>query len=99
LGITHLLHVTPIIKLLDEIIQLDGANYPQILAGPFGGSIHFFHVPQQWCGVKTLGEKIVLNFEDCPPNVGGPNHTPCMINPLMIITLFFLSLDHVPFPW
>jgi len=46
LGIMHLLHITPIVKLLDEIIQLNGANHPQISTGPFGGSIHFFHVPQ-----------------------------------------------------
>jgi hypothetical protein len=28
LGIMHLLHITPHVKLLDEIIQLNGANYP-----------------------------------------------------------------------
>jgi hypothetical protein len=28
LGIMHLLHITPTIKLLDEIIQLNGANHP-----------------------------------------------------------------------
>jgi hypothetical protein len=31
LGMTHLLHITPTIKLLDEIIQLNGANRLQIL--------------------------------------------------------------------
>jgi hypothetical protein len=30
LGMTHLLHITPTIKLLDEIIQLSGANCLQI---------------------------------------------------------------------
>jgi hypothetical protein len=45
LGIMHLLHITPTIKLMDEIIQLNGSNYRQILTGPFGGSIHLLHVP------------------------------------------------------
>jgi hypothetical protein len=28
LGITHLQHITLIVKLLDEIIHLNGANHP-----------------------------------------------------------------------
>jgi hypothetical protein len=52
--------------------------------------------------VKTLGEKFVLNSEDCPPNVdeGGvsaPNHTLSLVNPLMIITLFFVFGNLFPF--
>ncbi len=45
LGITHLLHITLVMKFMDEIIQLNGANCPQILMKPFCGYIHFFHVP------------------------------------------------------
>lgn len=32
---THLLHITPTIKVLDEIIQLNGANRPRISTWPF----------------------------------------------------------------
>ncbi len=41
----HICHAL-IVKLLDEIIQLNGANCPQILTKPFCGFIHLFHVPQ-----------------------------------------------------
>jgi hypothetical protein len=46
LGITHLLHITSIVKLLNEIIQLNGANRFQILTRPFDGSIHLLYAPQ-----------------------------------------------------
>ncbi len=61
LGITHLLHITPIVKFLNQIIQLNGANHPQISIRPFGGSIHLLHVPQQWWGDKIL-RKIYFRF-------------------------------------
>jgi hypothetical protein len=35
------------VKVLNEFIQLDVANYLQTLMRPFGGSIKFINVPQQ----------------------------------------------------
>jgi len=43
----HLFHIILTIKLLDEIIHLNGSNHSQIPIGPFGGSIKFVHVPKQ----------------------------------------------------
>jgi hypothetical protein len=48
LWILQLLHITPSIELSNEIIQFDGVNYSQILAGSLGGAIHVLHVPHQW---------------------------------------------------
>ncbi len=42
------LHITLGIKLMNENIQFDGANYPQKSMGPFGGIIHVLHVPHKW---------------------------------------------------
>jgi hypothetical protein len=44
--IMHLLHITLIIKFLNEIIQFNGADHPQILARPLGCFIHVLYIPQ-----------------------------------------------------
>ncbi len=51
--IMHLMHITLVVKLMDEIIHFNGANHPQILIRPFGGSIHVIHAPQKWSGSQT----------------------------------------------
>jgi len=65
LWITHMLHVTSTIKLFDEIIQFNGANPPQILIGPFGGSIHLFHVHNSGVLIN-LREKSISRYEGSP---------------------------------
>jgi hypothetical protein len=70
----HLVHFTPVVKLLDDIIQFNGANHPQISTRPFGGSIHIL-VPQQWWGDKSWTKiyfKIKkISLDDEEGGVGG----------------------------
>jgi hypothetical protein len=65
LGMTHILHITPTIKLLDEIIQLIGANCLQISTWPFvapyvssmshnNGVVTTFRFEYEEC--KTIGD-------------------------------------------
>ncbi len=47
-------------------------------------------------GVTNLGEKFVLEFEQSPPNddeggVGGLNHTPHLMKPLVTMSMSFES--------
>jgi hypothetical protein len=89
----HLVHITPVVKLLDDIIQLNGANHPQISTRSFGGSIHILHVPQQWWGDKPWTKiyfkifKIFLNDEE--GGVGGLNPIPHLVKPLITMPLSF----------
>jgi hypothetical protein len=53
LRIMQLMHITLVVKLMDEIIHLNGANHPHILTRPFGSSIHVIHAPQKGCGNQT----------------------------------------------
>jgi hypothetical protein len=88
-----MLHVTSIVKLLDEIIQFNGANHPQILPGPFGGSIHLFHVHNNGVLIN-LRENSRSKYEGSPPldvvegGASGLNYTPCLVKPLVMVTLF-----------
>jgi hypothetical protein len=50
---------------LDEIIQLNGANRPQISTGPFGVP-YISSMSHDNGGVKNLGEKIVLKSKESP---------------------------------
>jgi len=101
LGITHLFCITLIVKHFfemnyifnpqDEIIQLYGANHPQISMKPPGGPINVINVPQQWCGDQTW-RWTCLWIRGFPPNddengVGGLNYTPHLVKPLMIVTM------------
>lgn len=64
LMITHLLHITLIVKFVNEVIKFNGANRPQILTGPFGDSIHMFHLLQQWWVNKPWKKQFISRFED-----------------------------------
>ncbi len=44
-GIGNLLHIIVGIKLLDEVVEFDGANCIRKLMWPIGGSKHFIHIP------------------------------------------------------
>jgi hypothetical protein len=53
-------------------------------------------------GVIDLGENSILEFEDSPPNddesgVGGLNHTPYLVKPLVMIILFLVLGSCSPF--
>jgi hypothetical protein len=59
------------------------------------GSIHLFHVPQQWWGDKPWN-KYVSKFENFPLDddeggVGGLNHTLRLVKPLTTVSLSFES--------
>jgi len=66
LRIMHLLHITLIVKILDEIIYLNGCNRPQILTEPFDGSVNLLHVPQQWWGDKPWNKISFKNLKNLP---------------------------------
>jgi hypothetical protein len=92
----HLLHITLIVKLLDEIIYLNGCNHLQILTEPFGGSINLLHVPQQWWGDKPWNKIFSQKFEESPLDddeggVGGMNCTLCLVKPLIKMSMPFES--------
>jgi hypothetical protein len=42
-----MLHITPIVRKIDEIIWLNGAHYSRLPTWPIGGSINL-HIPQQY---------------------------------------------------
>jgi hypothetical protein len=71
LRILQLLHITLSIKLLDEIIQINGASHPQKLTRPFGGTIHVLqpHTSE----TNTTCGSFASKFEESSSgdNVGG----------------------------
>ncbi len=93
MGIMDMLHVTPFVKLLDEIIQLNGANHPLISTRPFSGSIYLFHVSHNNSMVTNLGAKPMFESKDFPPDddeggVGSLNYSPCLVKPSMMVAMF-----------
>jgi hypothetical protein len=77
LRITHLLHITLIVKFVNEVIKFNGANRPQILTGPFGDSIHMFHVQREWWVDKPWKKNLFQDLKTSPPP---PPSLPKMMN-------------------
>lgn len=79
LRITHLLHITPCIKLLNEVIKFNSVNYIEESMWPLGGSIHFVHIFEQWgnkCYTSAIDpSKFDPNSPKDIDNVGGQNCT------------------------
>jgi hypothetical protein len=62
---------------------------------PFCGSIHLIHVPQNGVVIKFGGEP-KFEFQESPlgddeGGAGGLNHTPCVVKPLVTMSMYLES--------
>ncbi len=65
--ISHLLHIITIVKLLNEIIQLNGANCLWISMG-FFDYLYMSFMSHNKGVVTNLGGELISKFEDSSPN-------------------------------